>query len=117
MKKMMICGLCLITTATVCLVKNTRKNEDNLGVAKVVMAKNEIQAYQSMIPVPTTLVNITALVSRRIIDLEETAPKIQVQISAETDGRTSWWLNGETVERILSNVELKDEMDSKLKTL
>jgi hypothetical protein len=102
MKNTIVLGLCLVTTVSVFSVKNTKSNEIGLGDAKIVMANNDLNANKRVSNLPTiTLIDVASLkVPQRVIDY-----MLEVYV-----------LEG-SVENILSNIEVQDEIDSKMKTL
>jgi hypothetical protein len=109
MKKIIVLGLCLVTTVSVFSVRDTKSNEVALGSAKIVALNEQNGNNKITSAIPTTLTHVNWA---KILDQ-------MIWISAvdgKTDSRCPYYV-GDTVEKSLSNVELQDEIDSKLKTL
>jgi hypothetical protein len=100
MKKNIVLGICLLTTVSVFAVRHTNNNEHFLGDASLV--KNQkLMAYEANVG------STTALLSAKVVKLVDYWIKEQQLI---------WVVDG-SVEQVVADARLEDEISSKLKTL
>jgi hypothetical protein len=107
MKKVFVLGLCLATSVTVLSLKDTNSNGKNLGVATVVVNNQNLIAYEDAEAASTA-----ALAKLAVKAWNKSCKEVARYVVYEVID----WISGISEESV-ANVELNDEMNSKLKTL